>query len=124
MLLVWQSQVRLVPRFAVEQGLLADGTLKIRPVYHISWSHSAGRGRKRTRAMIKAESINGHYKVPCAIRQDHLDDLLATMRMHVEMVGEARFFFRLLSAWPRAVRCWRHQAELAVTLTVRLVECP
>jgi hypothetical protein len=101
MLLMWHSQVRLVPRFAVEQGLQADGTLKIRPVDHMSWSHSAGRGRKRTKATVKAESINGHYKVPWAIRHDHLDDLLATMRMHVEMIGEARFFSFVCSVFGR-----------------------
>ena len=81
-------QVRLVPRFAIVQGLKPDGEKKIRPVDHMSWSHSAGKGRKRTRAMVKAGSINGHYSMPEAVHHDHLDDLLATMRMHVELIGE------------------------------------
>lgn len=82
------SKVRLVPRFAIHQGTRKDGTPKIRPVDHMSWSHAPVKGRKRTRAMMKETSINGHYEMPGAVKHDHLDDLLATMRMHVDLMAE------------------------------------
>ena len=31
------QQIRLCPRFAVEQGLRPDGSTKVRPVDHLSW---------------------------------------------------------------------------------------
>ena len=55
------SKVRLVPRFAVHQGTRKDGSAKIRPVDHLSWSHEPVKGRKRTKAMMKEASINGHF---------------------------------------------------------------
>ena len=58
-------QVRLVPRFAVEQGVQPDGTKKLRAVDHYSWSPR--RGRRRTRAQMRAESVNGHYEMPGAV---------------------------------------------------------
>ncbi len=88
------SQVRLVPRFAVEQGVKQDGTKKIRPVDHLSWSCAPNHGRKRSRACTKAESINGHYTMPGEVKHDHLDDLLATMRMHYQLIGKVGGFPR------------------------------
>lgn len=82
-------KVRLVPRFAIEQGIRSDGSKKIRPVDHLSWSHAATSGKKRSRAAVKAESINGHYTMPSAVVHDHLDDLLATMRLHFKLIGKA-----------------------------------
>ena len=44
------GQVRCVPRFGVEQGVKADGSMKLRAVDHFSWSHRAdvgNHGRKR-----------------------------------------------------------------------------
>ena len=67
---------------------MQDGTKKIRPVDHLSWSCAPNRGRKRSRACAKAESINGHYTMPGEVTHDHLDDLLATMRMHFQLIGK------------------------------------
>ena len=36
---------------------------------------------------MKAGSINGHYNMPGAVAHDHLDDLLAAMRLHFELIG-------------------------------------
>ena len=86
--LTWQ--VRCVPRFGVEQGLKADGSKKLRAVDHFSWSYQESGKRKRAKKEVKAASVNGHYDVPCAVEHDHLDQLLAALRMHMEVVGEAR----------------------------------
>jgi hypothetical protein len=78
-----------VPRFAVDQGTRSDGTRKIRPVDHMSWSHSDQ--RKRSRREMKAQSINGHYEVPERVKHDHLDVLLAVMRLHMLIIGQVCF---------------------------------
>ena len=77
--------MRLVPRFGIIQGTRQDGTIKVRPVDHFSWSHGS---RKRSRAEVKADSINGHYNMPGSVAHDHLDDLLASMRLHFELIGD------------------------------------
>ena len=86
-LAVWQ--VKLVPRFAVEQGVKQDGSVKIRAVDHFSWSAPSAEkvGAKRTRREVKAESVNGHYSLVDDLPHDHLDVLLAAMRLHVETFG-------------------------------------
>ena len=86
--LTWQ--VRCVPRFGVEQGLKVDGSKKLRAVDHFSWSYQESGKRKRAKKEVKAASVNGHYDMPCAVEHDHLDQLLAALRMHREVVGEAR----------------------------------
>ena len=87
------GQVRCVPRFGVEQGVKADGSMKLRAVDHFSWSHCAdvgnhGRKRKRTKKAVKASSVNGHYDMSCNVAHDHLDALLASLRMHKDLIGE------------------------------------
>jgi len=81
------SSVRLVPRFGVEQGLKPDGSAKIRAVDHMSWSASHGQKRKRTRAQVKEESINGHTVVPEKVSHDHLDKLLLLLRLVFMLSG-------------------------------------
>ena len=74
----------LHPRFAVEQGLKADGTCKLRPIDNFSWS-AVGRGSKKKR---KAESLNGHCFLPEKVQHDHLDSLVNASRMFLEATGE------------------------------------
>ena len=71
------DKVRLCPRFAVVQGEKEDGTAKIRPVDHFSWSAPATGKRKRMgKRAMKAESVNGHTAIPEKIKYDHIDDFL------------------------------------------------
>jgi hypothetical protein len=79
-------QVKLVPRFSVEQGVKPDGSVKIRAVDHFSWSAPDADvvGKKRTRKEVKAQSVNGHYTVTDELSHDHLDVLLEAMRLHHE----------------------------------------
>ena len=37
---------------------------------------------------MKEASVNGHFEMPSKVAHDHLDDLLAAMRMHKELLGE------------------------------------
>ena len=78
--------MRLVPRFAVEQGVKPDGSAKIRAIDHFSWSapDAATAGMKRTRKVIKAHSVNGHYTMNNELTHDHLDILMEAMRLHFE----------------------------------------
>ena len=82
------SQIRLVPRFAVEQGMREDGTVKVRPVDNFSWSQRGATAGKRKRAEIKAASINGHFALPATVSHDHLDDLFASMKLFKQQTGE------------------------------------
>ena len=81
-------QVRFVPRFAVEQGLKPDGSVKIRAVDHMSWSRARTRGKKRCRKDMKAQSLNGHSVIPERVAHDHLDCLEKMARSFWEAVGE------------------------------------
>ena len=93
------QQVLLVPRIAVEQGLRPDGSIKVRPVDHFSWSFNQS-GKRRTRTETKAGSVNGHYTMPGAVRHDHLDDLLSAMRMFWTILGQVVVFtFGVVVAW-------------------------
>ena len=74
------GSVRLVPRFGVEQGLKEDGSVKIRPVDHMSWSAGGSLKRRRTKKEVKADSINGFCRVGEQMSHDHLDKLLALLR--------------------------------------------
>ena len=73
----------LAPRFGVRQEK-ADGSTKIRPVDHFSWS-AAGRSKRQQ----KPDSINGHTSVAEHIRHDTLDELWAAMCTFVKYVGES-----------------------------------
>jgi hypothetical protein len=82
------GKVLCCPRFGVEQGVRPDGTKKLRAVDHFSWSYSAGQ-KKRKRREIKWSSINGHFTSNEAVKHDHLDDLLAAMKLQFETEGQA-----------------------------------
>ncbi len=85
--------IRLHPRFSVIQGHRCgacicgrgdvpcicqcgrvDGTIKVRPVDHFSWS-AAGRSAKKR----KLGSVNGQTEVLEALSHNHLDDLVEAM---------------------------------------------
>jgi len=83
------SQMLCCPRFGVAQGIKPDGSEKVRAVDHFSWSHSNGQ-KKRKRRVVKSDSVNGHFIAEMAIKHDHLDDLLAAMRLEHEATGQVR----------------------------------
>ena len=79
----------LAPRFSAEQ-LKEDNSLKLRPIDHFSWS---AEGRfKRT---MKPCSVNGHTSAREKLRHDSLDKLWHTMRIFVELVGDAPGLFKV-----------------------------
>ena len=82
------GKVLCCPRFGVEQGVRPDGTLKLRAVDHFSWSHANGL-RKRKRRDVKWASINGHFTPGVELKHDHLDDLLAAMKLQYVSTGQA-----------------------------------
>ena len=86
-------KVRLVPRFGVVQGVKPDGSAKVRAVDHMSWSMK-GNARKRSRKDMKADSVNGHYVPKASVTHDHLDDLRAAMRLHVDTFHEQPWLFK------------------------------
>ena len=55
----------------------------------MSFSHAGGQKRKWSKKEMKADSINGHYQLPFTMKHDHLDDLMAAMRLHRDMFGQA-----------------------------------
>jgi len=63
--------LRLHPRFGVEQGVKADGTLKLRAVDNLSWSGKQGKKRRRLEG-----SVNGHCRIPEVLHHDHIDVLM------------------------------------------------
>ena len=81
--------IRLAPRFGVPQEK-ADGSIKVRPVDHFSWSAAQG-SKKRSRAEAKEPSINGHTMCPEQMRHDHLDDLANAARMWKQVSGKVRW---------------------------------
>jgi len=97
----------LAPRFAVEQGVRADGSIKIRAVDNFSWSCAPKAcNERRTKKGIKGtslfalcglrpshsirhvagDSINGHCGVQEKITHDHLDDLVRTIVLFKELL--------------------------------------
>ena len=82
---------RLCPRFAVDQGVKADGTIKLRMVDNLSWSvpdssayseRADGWSKKRRRVA----SVNGHTVVSETIKHDHLDELMLAIKdFHAKM---------------------------------------
>ena len=82
------SQVFLVPRFGVDQGLQADGSVKIRAVDNFSWSPPpVGCPSRRTKREVKVDSINGHCGAQEKLSHDHLDDLAHGMAAFLEKTG-------------------------------------
>ena len=79
----------MVPRFGVTQGQKPDGSTKVRAVDNFSWSLTE-RGKKRKRQDQKAGSVNGNFQPDVVMKHDHLDDLLASMRLHKEWTSTAR----------------------------------
>ena len=71
----------MVPRFGITQGE------KVRAVDHFSWPHAPER-RKRKRAEIKSRSVNGHFEPDEEMKHDHLDDLVASMKLHYAMTSQ------------------------------------
>ena len=79
------SEVLLVPRFGVDQGIQADGTVKIRAVDNFSWSPPPDDcPSRRTKKEVKVDSINGHCGAQEKLSHDHLDDLARAMAVFLE----------------------------------------
>ena len=105
------------PRFGVEQGVKQDGTKKVRAVDHFSWSRSNGQ-KKRRRRDVKSESINGHFTPDMAIKHDHLDDLLAAMRLQHDTTGQACTFafarmMRHICMFVKVPELWKADVDAA-----------
>ena len=66
----------LHPRFMVEQRR-PDGSLKLRPIDHFSWSKCG-----------KEDSVNGHVVPTEKLKHDTLDRLEALLRLFVHETGE------------------------------------
>ena len=92
-------QVILVPRFAVEQGVEADGTTKIRAVDNMSWSGCRQADKKRTRKEIKASSVNGFSRCPEKVKHDHLDDLMLSMQHFMWKSGKVCVITNATMSW-------------------------
>ncbi len=130
------TDVRVQPRFSVEQGLRfefasrlcpplcdtlffcrPDGSTKVRPVDHFSYSAEGGRSRKKR----KASSVNGHTAVPEQIVHDHLDDLAEAMRLFLKQNGAPPSLWKLDvdSAFRRVPLAKEHQWAAAVAFKYR-----
>ena len=81
------SEVRLCPRFGVEQGMRDDGSVKLRAVDHMSWC-IAPEGNKQymSRKRQKECSINGCTAMPEEIHHDHIDLLAACMKQFKDLM--------------------------------------
>ena len=104
----YRSDKLLAPRFAVEQGVKSDGSVKIRAVDNFSWSCAPEDGAaKRSKKEVKGnvvvcvsppsyylclpvfaagDSINGHCGVQEKITHDHIDDLVRVMTLFQELL--------------------------------------
>ena len=84
------NTVLLNPRFGVEQ-IKDDGSTRVRPIDHLSWSPSTMTGEvtegRPTKKARKEASVNGHTAASEKMRHDTLDALTLVMRLHVEMMG-------------------------------------
>ena len=65
--------------FLVSHAGRPDGTRKERAVDDFSWS-AGGASTKRKR---KVGSVNGHCLMPEKVQHDHLDDLMAAVKVHL-----------------------------------------
>ena len=77
--------VLLHPRFGVEQ-LKEDGSKKLRPVDHMSWSPGEPE-LKQTKKQLKANSINGYTWPQEKMRPDTLDKFIGVLKTFVAVVG-------------------------------------
>ena len=82
------SELRLHPRFGVEQGTRPDGTrpdgsMKLRAVDNFSWSALQGRKKRKLSA-----SVNGHCRIPEELHHDHIDVLMETATILQEDLSE------------------------------------
>ena len=77
------THLRLHRRFGVEQGTCPNGKVKVRSVDHFSWSATKARSRKKR----KLESVNGHTVIPEKMTNDHLDDLMESVRLFLVRIG-------------------------------------
>ena len=77
--------VLLHPRFGVEQ-LKEDGSKKLRPVDHMSWSPGEPE-MKQTKKQLKANSINGYTWPQEKMRPDTLDKFINVLKTFVAVVG-------------------------------------
>lgn len=130
---------RFVPRFGVEQGLTSKWSwdslsdcwgawkevVKVRAVDNLSWSASGPHGVKRTRAEVKAQSINGFSTSGVKVVHDHLDELQSAMRYFKNKVGEVRFCspFGHVHAPMLVLLISRYPIYGRRTLTVPFVAC-
>ena len=71
------SSVLLHPRFSAVQ-FKSDGSLKVRPVDHLSWSSCRGR---------KQESVNGHTAALEKLGNECIDTLASVLEAFKENVG-------------------------------------
>ena len=69
------------PRFSVEQGTNNAGKRKIRAVDHLSWSATGGSRKK-----MKLDSINGQCFPTEKLSHDHLDIMMAAVKLFIEYV--------------------------------------
>lgn len=117
------GRVLCCPRFGVEQGVRADGTKKLRAVDHFSWSHAKGQ-KKRKRREVKFDSINGHFTADVDLKHDHLDDLLAAMKVQFESTGQvcAQSLVSVLAACVLG-RVFRLPAYGKPTLMLHIAAC-
>ena len=94
-----------------------DGSTKVRPVDHFSYSAEGGRSRKKR----KASSVNGHTAVPEQIVHDHLDDLAEAMRLFLKQNGAPPSLWKLDvdSAFRRVPLAKEHQWAAAVAFKYR-----
>ena len=70
----------LAPRFGVAQWR-TDGTVKLRPIDHFSWSKD-GRGKRKQ----QLTSVNGAANTADTVKHDTLDDMARAMRVFRDMV--------------------------------------
>ena len=105
------DRVLLHPRFAVAQEKV-DGSIKVRPVDHFSWSplKTKNLGKMARKRKIKAASINGHCVPSESLHHDHLDVLLATMARAKQLMGGTPAMFKadIDSAFRRIPICKEH----------------
>ena len=78
---LFAEQVKMHPRFSVDQGTNNAGKRKIRAVDHLSWSATGGSRKK-----MKLDSINGHCFPTEKLSHDHLDMMMAAVKLFIEYV--------------------------------------
>ena len=77
--------VLLHPRFGVEQ-VREDGSIKMRPIDHLSWS-PGDEAEAPSKKEIKHESVNGYTVPQEKMRPDTLDKFITVLVSFVATVG-------------------------------------